>query len=63
EPVPEITPPSDDPNTQLSPDEIAAMFAQADSSTPPPPEPVAPPSDDPNKQLTQEEIAAMFASM
>ena len=72
-----ITPVSDDPNKQLSPDEIAALFAQAapaPKAEEPAPEPVAeepvaepepaaitPVSDDPNKQLSPDEIAALFA--
>lgn len=86
EPIPEptpapepvaVTPVSDDPNKQLSADEIAALFASA-NATPAPtqepePEPVPEPapeptpapvlSDDPNKQLSADEIAALFASM
>lgn len=61
--------PADDPNKQLSPDEIAALFAAAD----PAPkkhekaeEPVSiteePVADDPNKQLSADEIAALFAA-
>ena len=59
EPV-EVAPVSDDPNKQLSPDEIAALFAASE----PAPEPVevAPVSDDPNKQLSADEIAALFAA-
>ena len=61
-----VTPVSDDPNKQLSPDEIAALFAQASAPAAEPakePEPVAvtPVSDDPNKQLSPDEIAALFA--
>ena len=60
-----------DPNKQLSPDEIAALFAAADpapkkaeKSETPKEEPVsvAPVSDDPNKQLSPDEIAALFAA-
>ena len=66
--VPEVPTASDDPNKQLSPEEIAAMFAAAgggDSEPEPEPEPApaAPdPGDDPNKKLSPEEIAAMFAA-
>ena len=60
----------DDPNKQLSPDEIAALFAAAEPApkkepkAETPPEPVAVPSvsDDPNKQLSPDEIAALFAA-
>ncbi len=69
-PVPTIEPVSDDPNAQLSPDQIAAMFAQAGGTPAPAPEPeppapptVEPVSDDPNAQLTPEQIAAMFAQV
>ncbi|MBR5337607.1 MAG: hypothetical protein IK152_06455 [Lachnospiraceae bacterium] len=85
EPVPEPAPAAEekppmpdlsDPNKQLSPDEIAAMFANMSPSEPAPepapepePAPVAeekppmPDLSDPNKQLSPEEIAAMFANM
>lgn len=75
EPVEESTPfktigdLGDDPNKQLSPDEIAALFAAAEPApkkepkAETAPEPVVTPiSDDPNKQLTPEEIAALFAA-
>lgn len=65
-----------DPNKQLSPDEIAALFASAGSgatevtaSEPEPqpepePEPAPEPEPvDPNKPMSPEEIAALFASM
>ena len=62
-------PVSDDPNKQLSADEIAALFAAAEPAPKkeepaPEPEPVAaaPVSDDPNKQLSADEIAALFAA-
>lgn len=67
--------PEFDPNKQLSPDEIAALFASVNDltgSSEPEPEPVeevveeAPPqpvNDDPNRQLSPDEIAALFASM
>ena len=68
EPV-EVAPVSDDPNKQLSPDEIAALFAASEPAPKkeepaPAPEPVevAPVSDDPNKQLSADEIAALFAA-
>lgn len=61
-----------DPNKQLSPDEIAALFASAEPAPKKPekteaPAPAAEPaatpvSDDPNKQLSPDEIAALFAS-
>ena len=70
EPVTEDIPVSDDPNKQLSADEIAALFAAAEPAPKkeepaPTPEPVAvtPVSDDPNKQLSPDEIAALFASI
>ena len=72
EPAPEpvqVAPVSDDPNKQLSADEIAALFAAAEPAPKkeepaPAPEPVqvAPVSDDPNKQLSPDEIAALFAA-
>lgn len=58
---------SDDPNRQLSADEIAALFAAADPA-PKKEEPVAaevpatPVTDDPNRQLSPDEIAALFAA-
>lgn len=59
---------TDDPNRQLSADEIAALFAAADP-TPKKEEPAvenitpaAPIADDPNRQLTPDEIAALFAA-
>ena len=59
---------SDDPNRQLSADEIAALFAAADP-VPKKEEPVAaeeapatPVTDDPNRQLSPDEIAALFAA-
>ncbi len=65
-------PVNDDPNRQLTPDEIAALFASASGNSEPvtepevAPEPVveeaAPVNDDPNRQLTPDEIAALFAS-
>jgi hypothetical protein len=75
EPAPEpvsVAPVSDDPNKQLSADEIAALFAAAEPAPKkeqpapePTPEPVSvtPVSDDPNKQLSPDEIAALFAQM
>ena len=65
-----VSPVSDDPNKQLSADEIAALFAAAEPAPKkeepaPAPEPVSvsPVSDDPNKQLSPDEIAALFASI
>lgn len=61
------TEPADDPNRQLSADEIAALFAAADPA-PKKEEPVvdttpaAPAADDPNRQLSPDEIAALFAA-
>lgn len=58
---------SDDPNRQLSADEIAALFAAADPA-PKKEEPVTaeapatPITDDPNRQLSPDEIAALFAT-
>lgn len=58
---------SDDPNRQLSADEIAALFAAADPA-PKKEEPVAaevpatPVADDPNRQLSPDEITALFAA-
>ena len=61
------TEPADDPNRQLSADEIAALFTAADPA-PKKEEPVvdttpaAPAADDPNRQLSPDEIAALFAA-
>lgn len=58
------TEPADDPNRQLSADEIAALFAAADPA-PKKEEPVVdttPAADDPNRQLSPDEIAALFAA-
>ena len=61
------TEPADDPNRQLSADEIAALFAASDPA-PKKEEPVvdttpaAPAADDPNRQLSPDEIAALFAA-
>ncbi len=56
-------PVEDDPNKQLSADEIAALFAAADPA-PKKPETAKeePVMDDPNKQLSPDEIAALFAA-
>lgn len=69
---------AEDPNKQMSPEDIAALFASAnlelepESSAPAPktaiealskPAPeVTPVSDDPNKKMSPEDIAALFAS-
>lgn len=63
EPVPTVEDMTDNPNKQLSPDEIAALFAAAEPTPKVEPEPVAPISDDPNKQLSPDEIAALFSSL
>lgn len=57
----------DDPNKQLSADEIAALFAAADPAPKKAEKPVVeevatPTLDDPNKQLSADEIAALFAA-
>lgn len=58
----------EDPNKQLSPDEIAALFAAADPAPKREPSestqasPVNPPADS-NKNLSPDEIAALFASL
>lgn len=55
---------TDNPNKQLSPDEIAALFAAAEPTPKAAePEPITPISDDPNKQLSPDEIAALFSSL
>lgn len=58
---------NEDPNKQLSADEIAALFAAADpapkreeKSAPEPS--ITPATEDPNKQLSADEIAALFAA-
>ena len=58
---------SEDPNKQLSADEIAALFAAADpapkkETTQTATAETATLSDDPNKQLSADEIAALFAA-
>lgn len=59
---------SEDPNKQLSADEIAALFAAADPAPKKAEAPVEnmvsaePVLDDPNKQLSADEIAALFAA-
>ena len=74
EPAPAAAPEPDlsDPNKQLSPDEIAALFASmTDEVTDSAPQPAveepskAPEADlsDPNRQLSPDEIAALFSSM
>lgn len=67
EPAAEEVPPMpdlSDPNKQLSPDEIAAMFANADSIAEPEPEiPPMPDLSDPNKKLSDDEIAALIANL
>ena len=58
------TEPADDPNRQLSADEIAALFAASDPA-PKKEEPVVdttPAADDSNRQLSPDEIAALFAA-
>lgn len=63
------TPDLSDPNKQLSADEIAALFANADVAEEPESIPEAeieseevPDLSDPNKQLSADEIAALFAN-
>ncbi|MBE5943119.1 MAG: hypothetical protein E7264_11370 [Lachnospiraceae bacterium] len=58
---------NEDPNKQLSADEIAALFAAADPAPKKEAAPATPiealaMSDDPNKQLSADEIAALFAA-
>ena len=55
----EAAPVVNDPNKQMSPDDIAALFAASESEPVQTPEPVA---DDPNKQMSPDDIAALFAS-
>ncbi|MCM1286936.1 MAG: hypothetical protein NC240_01410 [Clostridium sp.] len=65
-PAPETTE-TENPNKQLSPDEIAALFAQAAPASEPADEPEPAPApevseaDNSNKQLSPDEIAALFA--
>ena len=73
EPVAEEIPPMpdlSDPNKQLSPDEIAALFANMGGHSTPEPEPEPEPEkpampdlSDPNRQLSPDEIAALFANL
>ena len=65
---PVVEEPTGDPNRALSPDEIAAMFAQAETAAEPVAEEVVveepvveEPTGDPNRALSPDEIAAMFA--
>ncbi|MBQ9983780.1 MAG: hypothetical protein IJP29_04245 [Lachnospiraceae bacterium] len=65
--APTISDMSDDPNKQLSADEIAALFAAADPAPKKAEKPIVeemktPTLDDPNKQLSADEIAALFAA-
>ena len=65
EPAVATTPVNDDPNRQLTPDEIAALFSANTPAKEPEPEPeiaAAPVNDDPNRQLTPDEIAALFSA-
>ena len=55
----EAAPVVDDPNKQMSPDDIAALFAASEPEPVQTPEPVA---DDPNKQMSPDDIAALFAT-
>ena len=72
--VEEVSPMADvsDPNKKLSQEEIAAIFANADSMSEPADEPVAaskpeippmPDLSDPNKKLSDDEIAALIANL
>lgn len=72
--VEEVSPMSDlsEPNKKLSQEEIAAIFANADSMSEPADEPVAasepeippmPDLSDPNKKLSDDEIAALIANL
>ena len=72
EPTDNVTPitstePADDPNRQLSADEIAALFAASDPA-PKKEEPVvdttpaAPAADDPNRQLSPDELCLLYTS-
>ena len=78
EPTPEpATPVVDDPNKQMSPEDIAALFASSNLELEPEPsatkpktaiealskhEP-SPASDDPNKPMSPDDIAALIASL
>ena len=55
----ESVPVVDDPNKQMSPDDIAALFAASEPELEPAPAPVV---DDPNKQMSPDDIAALFAA-
>ena len=66
-PEPTPTAPIDsDPNKPMSPEEIEALIAAAESGAAveiePTPEPATPVVDNPNKQMSPEDIAALFAS-
>ena len=82
EPVVEEIPPMpdlSDPNKKMSPDDIAALFANLESENTPDSEPVVEPEvivapvveevppmpdlSDPNKQMSPDDIAALFANM
>ena len=61
-PMPDLS----DPNKKMSPDEIAALFANMGGSEPaeaPEAEPDLPDLSDPNRQMSPDEIAALFANM
>ena len=82
EPVVEEIPPMpdmSDPNKKMSPDDIAALFANLEAENTPAEEPIAQPEvvvepvvedvppmpnlSDPNKQMSPDDIAALFANM
>ncbi|SCW75203.1 hypothetical protein SAMN02910400_02234, partial [Lachnospiraceae bacterium C10] len=60
-----IEPVSEDPNAKLDPDQIAAMFAQANAAEAPKEESAPAPvvQGDPNKMMSPEEIEALFNQM
>ncbi len=65
-PAPTLTPPSDDPNHVMTPEEIAALVAGASAEPEPAPEPEKPPMpdmSDPNRSMSPDEIAALFANL
>ena len=54
---------SQDPNAQMSQDDIAALLASMQTEPEKAAEPAVPPATDPNAKMSPDDIAALFASM
>ena len=54
---------SQDPNAQMSQDDIAALLASMQTEPETAAEPAVPPATDPNAKMSPDDIAALFASM